>query len=112
MPSRAPTDNTGSHARDHLANERTFLAWLRTGLAFIGLGVLVAKFTDQRVSTQIGGLILIAVGAVMLVYSVFRYERVAHLLDEGKFQSARLWPAVLGALAFVTAISAVVFILV
>lgn len=31
--------NTGSVARDHLANERTFLAWLRTGVGFSALGV-------------------------------------------------------------------------
>ena len=31
--------NTGSTARDHLANERTFLAYSRTGLAFMGAGV-------------------------------------------------------------------------
>jgi putative membrane protein len=29
--------------RDHLANERTFLAWLRTGVAAMGLGVVIAK---------------------------------------------------------------------
>jgi uncharacterized membrane protein YidH (DUF202 family) len=28
--------NEGSTARDHLANERTYLAWMRTGLALIG----------------------------------------------------------------------------
>jgi putative membrane protein len=29
---------------DHLANERTFLAWIRTALTIIGLGFVVAKF--------------------------------------------------------------------
>ena len=33
--------NSGSTARDHLANERTFLAWARTGLTFVGLGVAI-----------------------------------------------------------------------
>jgi uncharacterized membrane protein YidH (DUF202 family) len=35
--------NSGSTARDHLANERTFLAWARTGLGFVGLGVGLAE---------------------------------------------------------------------
>jgi len=35
--------NEGSAARDHLANERTFLAWLRTALGLVGLGLLVEK---------------------------------------------------------------------
>ena len=37
--------NTGSTARDHLANERTFLSWVRSGLGFVGLGTaLFAAF--------------------------------------------------------------------
>ncbi len=30
--------------RDHLANERTFLAWMRTAITIIALGFVVAKF--------------------------------------------------------------------
>ncbi|ORY31187.1 hypothetical protein BCR33DRAFT_724113 [Rhizoclosmatium globosum] len=40
--------NTGSTARDHLANERTFLAWSRTGLGFVGLGIALETFGYQR----------------------------------------------------------------
>ena len=29
---------------DHFANERTFLAWIRTGIALIGFGFVIAKF--------------------------------------------------------------------
>ncbi|MCB9612927.1 MAG: DUF202 domain-containing protein [Sandaracinus sp.] len=35
----------GSWARDHLANERTLLAWVRTALAFMGFGVAIAKLS-------------------------------------------------------------------
>ncbi|KAB2570900.1 hypothetical protein BFW01_g6390 [Lasiodiplodia theobromae] len=38
--------NTGSVARDHLASERTFLAWLRTGLGFIALGIAIERFSQ------------------------------------------------------------------
>ena len=41
MGSRQPGPN---ELRDHLANERTFLAWVRTSITFIGLGFVVAKF--------------------------------------------------------------------
>jgi uncharacterized membrane protein YidH (DUF202 family) len=43
--SATPTSNTGSVARDHLANERTFLSWTRTGLGFVALGVALAKLS-------------------------------------------------------------------
>ena len=36
----------GSIACDHLAAERTFLAWLRTGLGFVALGIAVDRFSQ------------------------------------------------------------------
>jgi putative membrane protein len=41
MGDRPPGPN---ELRDHLANERTFLAWVRTSITFVGLGFVVAKF--------------------------------------------------------------------
>lgn len=38
--------NTGSTARDHLASERTFLAWIRTGLGFLALGIAIERFSQ------------------------------------------------------------------
>jgi putative membrane protein len=43
-PSQNPTHPTSKHVSDHLANERTFLAWIRTGLATITFGFVVARF--------------------------------------------------------------------
>ena len=37
-------ENTDSLAREHLANERTFLSWLRTGVTLMGVGVALVKF--------------------------------------------------------------------
>ncbi|KAJ9144315.1 hypothetical protein NKR19_g6523 [Coniochaeta hoffmannii] len=43
---RAPVyQNTGSVARDHLASERTFLAWVRTGMGFVALGIAIDRFS-------------------------------------------------------------------
>jgi uncharacterized membrane protein YidH (DUF202 family) len=33
--------------REHQANERTFLAWLRTSIALIGFGFAIARFTSH-----------------------------------------------------------------
>jgi uncharacterized membrane protein YidH (DUF202 family) len=43
--------NTGSTARDHLASERTYLSWLRTGLGFIALGIAIERFNQLDLST-------------------------------------------------------------
>jgi uncharacterized membrane protein YidH (DUF202 family) len=49
-PAKAVGPNT---LRDHLANERTFLAWIRTAIAIVALGFVVAKF--GLVLREIGG---------------------------------------------------------
>src|SRR5256885_662537 len=36
--------NTSKRVTDHLANERTFLAWIRTGLATIAFGFVIERF--------------------------------------------------------------------
>ena len=44
--------NSGSTARDHLANERTYLAWTRTSLGLIALGIGVERFERFRADMQ------------------------------------------------------------
>ena len=111
-PNRAAKPNAGSLARDHLANERAFLAWVRTALAVIGLGVAVGKLVEtDGVLAEIIGLALVAFGARMLIYSVIRFERLTTLLEERMFLSARWGPVVLASLGILVAISAVVLLL-
>ena len=37
-------DSSNSNSQQHLANQRTFLAWLKTCVALIGLGFIVSRF--------------------------------------------------------------------
>ena len=60
--------NSGSTARDHLANERTFLAWLRTALSLSGAGLAFLKFDILSV-----GDLLFSAGAC---YALFGSEEV------------------------------------
>lgn len=109
---REPRENIDSTARDHLANERTFLAWIRTALAVIGLGVLVAKLvTTDGVLAEVIGVAMVGFGAAMLVYSVFRYERVTNLLDNGLFAAARVGPLILAAIGLAVAIGALILLI-
>ena len=45
-------DNKGSVARDHLALERTFLAWLRTSLAFASIGIAITQLFRLNTTIQ------------------------------------------------------------
>jgi uncharacterized membrane protein YidH (DUF202 family) len=104
-----PIANTGSVARDHLANERTFLAWTRTGLGFVALGVALAKLDALEALSpslkhghgdlHIPAAALVGSGAGCLTYGTTRYFNGLKLLQEGLFR-----PNVLGVvLASVTA---------
>jgi putative membrane protein len=78
--------------RDHLANERTMLAWQRTALALIGLGFVVDRFAfeggeDAALGTLMG-ILLIAGGGVTAITGAWRYTQVEHQIDRGTYGSA------------------------
>jgi len=84
--------NRGSEARDHLANERTFLAWSRTGLGFVGAGL--AYFyasTEQRLvdleksNVMESTALLIGNGLVFLGFATLRYFKTMECLKRGVF---------------------------
>lgn len=76
--------NQGSTARDHLANERTFLAWIRTALALVGVGIGLLKITSVN---QWAGYAVICVGVLTLLNACWRYFHVMRLMSQhGKFQ--------------------------
>lgn len=102
-PPKRVIPNKGSTARDHLANERTFLAWLRTTLGLVGLGVVLGRvglLEDGLKSDELrfAGMALVTTGAGLLVYGLQRYRRVAQALQAGRFPVATngpLWLSVL-----------------
>ena len=86
--------------RDYLAEERTFLAWIRTGIALMGFGFLVAHFGifgDEPHMTQHAsgvhihelslwfGAALIAIGVTVNLYSARRYVLLVGELNRGQF---------------------------
>src|SRR3954454_5710691 len=79
-----------TRARDHLANERTYLAWLRTALTVMALGIAVASFGHQvRGSSAVAGGLLVAVGAVGVVLGTMRYRAVIRELESGSYAIGR-----------------------
>jgi putative membrane protein len=53
-----------TRTRDLLANERTFLAWVRTGATVRALGLAIAKFGDEGNRALAAGALLVVVGAL------------------------------------------------
>jgi inner membrane protein YidH len=95
-----PTETTMiERYRDHAANERTFLAWVRTAIAVMAFGFLVEKFDiflaymasqaqshagplrGQRFANE-AGLAFILLGVVMIVIAAARFFRIARDIDK------------------------------
>ncbi len=91
-----------NRARDHLANERTFLAWVRTSVAVVVFGFAIGRFAIAlRQLTEFQGHVpkttglsvwmgmgSILAGVVMVVAGLARYRKTRAQLDEGKFEPA------------------------
>jgi putative membrane protein len=88
-------------ASDHLANERTFLAWIRTSIAIMGFGFVVVKFSlfIRQLSYALGekivlpgkgyspiiGIALVIIGAVMSLLAFVRYRNIEKHLIKGSY---------------------------
>lgn len=83
-----------SKVRDHLANERTLLAWIRTGIAMMGFGFLVARLrldtgpgvSDRLVGTSALGILFALAGIVTVILSTWRYFLVRLMIDRATFR--------------------------
>jgi putative membrane protein len=96
-----PVVENSNRARDHLANERTFLAWVRTSVAIVVFGFAIGRFAiamrqltefQGRASRTTGlsvwmGMSAILAGVVMMVAGLARYRKTRTQL-EGKFEPA------------------------
>ena len=122
-------ENKGSVARDHLALERTFLAWLRTSLAFASIGIAVTQLfrlnttiksseglkpvphppqdrTRQHLR-QMGkplGATFLGIAMVVLLVGARRYFEAQHWIVRGMFPASR------GSVLLVTGIAAALIV--
>jgi len=107
-------------ASDHLANERTFLAWIRTSIGIMAFGFVVVKFSlfvkqismilgkenviQNRGYSAIAGIILVAVGTVTSVLSYIRYRQTTRQLKEGYYEQSSLLITVITAFIFLVSV--------
>jgi uncharacterized membrane protein YidH (DUF202 family) len=94
--------------RVHMANERTFLAWIRTSIGIMAFGFVVEKFALflKKLSyifgqpnepipasggySSIFGIVLVGMGAVMGVLAFIRYKKVEREIEEDSYQPSAL----------------------
>jgi putative membrane protein len=98
-----PTPLKGK-ASDHLANERTMLAWIRTATAIIGLGFVISRFglllrqidpkpehTSGVYFSTITGSAFIAIGIISLLFALWHFLHTHHEIENGTFHPSLLF---------------------
>jgi putative membrane protein len=113
----------GHNRRVHMANERTFLAWVRTSIAIMAFGFVVEKFSlfvkqmgyylgKEAAPPQPGysamiGIVLVGLGLVMGVLAFIRYKAVGKQIEDDTYQPS----VILSVLLFLSLLSIGVFLI-
>ncbi len=109
---------------DHMANERTYLAWVRTGIAIIALGFVVAKFqlllselfpsapSSTIHLSLIIGVILVSMGGLLEVLALTRFKKNQGRIQLGKYEPTSTIETAVSSAVFIVAILLVVYLLV
>jgi putative membrane protein len=98
------TNNSPTDPRIYMAVERTFLAWIRTGISLMGFGFVVARFglflreialSNKMTVAQHNngfslpvGIALIAAGVMTILIAAIRHQRSIKALDRGQFRQS------------------------
>lgn len=118
MPDLSASDTPEKDPRVYFASERTYLAWIRTGLGLIGVGFAVSRFglflrqfmALQRNSpittahSTAAGVALVVLGVVVLVAATIRHYQITRELASGTWQPGQVskqavWLAIILAIA-------------
>ena len=115
------------NAGDHLANERTFLAWIRTSIGIMAFGFVVVKFSlflkqislilgkgivDQSKGySSVAGIVLVIVGAIAAMLSYIRYKKTEKQLEAGSYEHSSLLMAIVTAFIFIVSVFLIIYLI-
>jgi len=101
---------------DHLANERTFLAWIRTNLGIMAFGFVVGRFSFfmQQTASFLGesrplhsqgysslfGMSLVGIGAILCIFAFFKFKKTERQINNDIYQSSTWLNALLALFVF------------
>ena len=119
---------------DHLANERTFLAWIRTNLGIMAFGFVVEKFSFfvQQIAFYLGnaellkpnashspwkgatsafGITLVGMGALFCILSFIKYKKTEKLINQGAYHSSNTLNTLIALLVFFVGVFLIFYLL-
>lgn len=103
----AGSESRPGNTTDYLANERTFLAWVRTGVTLIALGFVVVKFGLLTHELRVGhpggsllsapiGIALVGLGGILVLLALQRSRRAAEGIAAGSYRPEPFLTTALG----------------
>jgi putative membrane protein len=115
---------TSKKVTDHLANERTFLAWMRTGLATITFGFVVERFglllreLGFKGNTTIipyhlssfFGVCLTVLGVIMMIVALLEFLHNRRSIDAERFHPSASFPIILTILASLVGVMLAIYL--
>ena len=122
-----PGDKNQGAITDHLANERTYLAWMRTSIGIMAFGFVVVKFSlfVKQISLLLGkenlvhpkgysaimGIVLVSVGTVTAILSYIRYKHTEKQLKEGAYLHSSGLITILTGFIFLVSVFLIVYLI-
>lgn len=99
MQANQPKKRSSDRIREHLANERTYLAWMRSAIAMMGFGVLIVRLRILRppLAPQPPGngwklgLAFSVLGLLTVLLSTQHYFAVRNDIDEDTYEPSDRW---------------------
>lgn len=115
------------NAGDHLANKRTFLAWIRTSIGIMGFGFVVVKFSlfVRQVGSALGtslsvprtgyshiiGIMLVALGGITIGLSYLRYIQTKKQIDIGEYYHSTLFAKIITGLIVLVSVTLMAYLM-
>lgn len=127
-----------SAIRDHLANERTFLAWIRTGLGIMAFGFVVEKFSlflkqiayfleashlskplsqqalaapNLQSNSSVFGIVLVAFGTLMSAFAFIKFKKTEKQITENNYYASTILDLLLILLVLFIGIFLVIYLI-
>ena len=117
--------------RVHMANERTFLAWIRTSIGIMAFGFVVEKFAlfmkqmsiilekstiENTIPPSHGysamiGIFLVGMGTLLVLFAFVRYKKVERQIDSDTFQPSSILDILLTILVLAVGIFLVTYLI-
>jgi putative membrane protein len=117
--------------RVHMANERTFLAWIRTSVGIMAFGFVVEKFAlfvkqmslilgkadiENRLPPSHGysaivGIFLVGLGTLMGLLAFIKYKKVQRQIDEDTYQTSSILDLALALSVFAVGVCLVIYLI-